>query len=67
MRTAQSWTDEGRAVALAFAFQNLGAQRVISLIHPEKQASLRVAGKLGGTHAGGHDVGGQPALVYEYT
>ncbi|SBW21570.1 GNAT family N-acetyltransferase [Protofrankia symbiont of Coriaria ruscifolia] len=39
-------TEAGAAV-LDFAFTRVGANEVISLIHPDNAASIRVAGKLG--------------------
>ncbi|MBI2423320.1 MAG: GNAT family N-acetyltransferase [Candidatus Hydrogenedentes bacterium] len=62
----QGYATEGGRVALGFAFQNLGVPRVISLIHPDNQPSIRVAEKLEGVLAGEETVGGQGALVYEY-
>ncbi|WP_346434255.1 GNAT family N-acetyltransferase [Candidatus Protofrankia californiensis] len=43
-------TEAGAAV-LEFAFTHVGADEVISLIHPGNAASIRVAGKLGLTDA----------------
>lgn len=38
---------EGARTALAYAFTALGEDRVISLIHPENRASIRVAERIG--------------------
>jgi RimJ/RimL family protein N-acetyltransferase len=41
------YATEGAQTALAYAFTRLGKNRVISLIHPDNQASIRVAERLG--------------------
>ncbi len=41
------YATEGARAALAHAFTILGKDRVISLIHPENRASIRVAEKIG--------------------
>ena len=56
-------TEAGRA-ALAYAFAGLNKDRVISLIHPENQASIRVAERLGETLQGHSDLKGTAYLVY---
>ncbi len=56
-------TEGGRA-ALAFAFEQVGADRVISLIHPENQASIRVAERLGESYCSSTTLNGAEALVY---
>jgi RimJ/RimL family protein N-acetyltransferase len=56
-------TEAGRA-ALAWAFDALGANRVISLIAPANVASIRVAEKLGQRCDERILLGGRPALLY---
>jgi RimJ/RimL family protein N-acetyltransferase len=41
------YATEGARAALAYAFATLNKDRVISLIHPENRASIRVAERLG--------------------
>jgi RimJ/RimL family protein N-acetyltransferase len=43
----QGYATEAARAALAYAFDELGKERIISLIHPDNHASLRVAEKLG--------------------
>jgi RimJ/RimL family protein N-acetyltransferase len=56
-------TEAGRA-ALAYAFTVLEKDRVISLIHPENRASVRVAERLGETLEGRIHHLGREMLVY---
>lgn len=58
-------TEAGRA-ALDFAFAEVKALRVVSLIHLENSASERVARRLGGRQATAIDFLGNPTLVYLY-
>jgi RimJ/RimL family protein N-acetyltransferase len=55
--------EAGRA-ALAYAFTVLNKARVISLIHPENQASIRAAERLGETLQGRTEMVGHERLVY---
>ncbi|MBL7496138.1 GNAT family N-acetyltransferase [Frankia sp. CNm7] len=69
-RWGQGYATEGGAAALEFAFTQLGhpRDRVISIIHPENAASIRVAEKLGLTLAEGPiDRGGDLRNIYEIT
>ncbi|HSS47561.1 MAG TPA: GNAT family N-acetyltransferase [Thermoanaerobaculia bacterium] len=66
---ARQWWGHGYATeaataALAYAFTALKKDRVISLIHPENQASIRVAERLGETLQGRIEMMGQDRLVY---
>jgi RimJ/RimL family protein N-acetyltransferase len=56
-------TEGGRA-ALGWAFETLGAERVLSVIHPENAASIRVAEKLGERLQGTWQVRGIDVVVY---
>ncbi|HEV7506842.1 MAG TPA: GNAT family N-acetyltransferase [Thermoanaerobaculia bacterium] len=58
------YATEGALAALAYAFITLKKDRVISLIHPENQASIRVAERLGETLQGHSDLKGNDYLVY---
>jgi RimJ/RimL family protein N-acetyltransferase len=46
-RWGNGYATEGARAALAHAFTSLGTTRVISLIHPENRASIRVAESIG--------------------
>lgn len=56
-------TEAGRA-SIEWAFQVLGADHVISLIHPDNVASIKVAEKCGETLEGKVDLFGRDVLVY---
>lgn len=43
----RGYATEGGAAGLAYAFETLGVPRVVSIIHPENERSLRVARRLG--------------------
>ena len=64
----QSWgqgnATEGARVALAYVFQQMARDRVISLIRPENAASIRVAEKIGQRLQDRMDFYGGEALVY---
>ena len=55
---------EGARRALAYAFKELDQPHVISLIHPENKASMRVAERLGEKVEGQTEVLGIPVLIY---
>ena len=57
---------EAAQAVLGFAFQHLGAERVISLIRVENAASERVARRLGGRQSTTIDFLGSATLVYSY-
>ncbi|MCI0462083.1 MAG: GNAT family N-acetyltransferase [Gemmataceae bacterium] len=63
----RGYATEGARAALQVAFTQLGQLHVISLIHPDNSASLRVAERLGERLAGSTEVMGKPALVYRIT
>jgi RimJ/RimL family protein N-acetyltransferase len=58
------YATEGARAALAYAFTVLDKDRVISLIHPDNQPSIRVAERLGEKLAGRIDLLGEERLVY---
>jgi RimJ/RimL family protein N-acetyltransferase len=57
-------TEAGRA-ALDWAWSSLDVARIISLIHPENTASVRVAERLGMTRAGETTLRDKPVVVFE--
>jgi RimJ/RimL family protein N-acetyltransferase len=63
----RGYATEAAGAALQFAFTRLGQPQVISLIHPENAASIRVAGRLGERLVESTEVIGRPALVYRIT
>ncbi|MFY9826877.1 MAG: GNAT family N-acetyltransferase [Thermoanaerobaculia bacterium] len=58
------YATEAARAALDYAFTVLKRDRVISLIHPENQSSIRVAERLGETLQGHSDLKGTDYLVY---
>jgi RimJ/RimL family protein N-acetyltransferase len=56
-------TELGQAVR-DHAFGELGMAHLISLIHPDNAASIRVAEKIGSKIEGEHDLNGTPHLIY---
>lgn len=60
----QGLATEGAGAILELAAPNYGQQHVISLIHPDNAASIRVAEKLGETLEGETDLNGTRVLVY---
>jgi RimJ/RimL family protein N-acetyltransferase len=63
----RGYATEGAGRALAHAFTEMGRDRVISLIRPGNQASIRVAERLGETLEGRAMLFGHDALVYGIT
>jgi len=59
----QGYATEGARVALAYVFQQMVRDKVISLIRPENAASVRVAEKIGQRLQDRIDFGGE-TLVY---
>ena len=60
----QGYATEGARVALAYVFQQMARDRVISLIRPQNAASIRVAEKIGQRLQDRMDFYGGEALVY---
>lgn len=60
----KGFATEGARRALAYAFDELGRDHVISLIHPDNAASIGVATKLGETLEGETDLMGLQVQVY---
>ena len=63
----RGYATEAARAALEFAFTRLGQARVISLIHPQNAASIRVALRLGERLVDSTEVLGKPAMVYRIT
>jgi RimJ/RimL family protein N-acetyltransferase len=61
---ARGYATEGARRVLAHAFDDLGRDHVISLIHPDNAASIRVAARIGETLEGHTYLHGHEALVY---
>ena len=63
-RWGRGLATEGGRAALAYAFSQLGADHVISVIRPDNRASIRVAEKLGMTFERHSDLNGHPVVIY---
>ncbi|HYC36380.1 MAG TPA: GNAT family N-acetyltransferase [Usitatibacter sp.] len=61
----QGYASEAAAAALHYAFETLRRDRVISLIRPGNDRSVRVAERIGERLAGETELLGGKALVYE--
>ena len=60
----KGYATEGARRMLDYAFGEMGREHVISLIHPENSASIRVAEKMGEKVEGETEVFGTRVLVY---
>jgi len=60
----KGYATEGARAALRFAFEELDREHVVSLIHPENRASIRVAERLGERLEGQTEILGHPVLIY---
>lgn len=63
-RWGRGYATEGAAAAVDYAWRELGADRLISLIQPANARSIRVAERLGERHDGDVVFNGQLARVY---
>ena len=63
----RGYASEGAQAALDWAFGSLDLDRVISVIHPDNAASIRIARKLGMTHIRDEAIGDVSAPVYGLT
>jgi len=63
----QGYATEAGRVALEFAFTRMNETQVISLIHSDNAASIRVAQRLGERLIGSTEVMGKQASVYQIT
>ncbi len=60
----KGYATEGARRALEYAFAELDKSHVISLIHPENEASKRVARRLGEKEEGETEVMGIPVIIF---
>jgi RimJ/RimL family protein N-acetyltransferase len=60
----KGYATEAAARALQFAFDDLDRNHVISLIHPDNKASIRVAERLGEELEGNTELLGHDILIY---
>jgi RimJ/RimL family protein N-acetyltransferase len=60
----KGYATESARASLRFAFEELGAGRVISLIDPANTRSIKVAERLGEHHDGEWEIDGNPVRVY---
>ncbi|MGB7922526.1 MAG: GNAT family N-acetyltransferase [Pyrinomonadaceae bacterium] len=60
----RGYASEGARRMLDYAFTEMGRDHVISLIHPENRASIKVAEKMGEKVEGEAEVMGVPVLIY---
>jgi RimJ/RimL family protein N-acetyltransferase len=63
----RGYATEGARIALQFAFAQLKQPHVISVIHPENAASIRVAQRLGERLLGPTEIMGKLVTVYRIT
>ena len=63
----RGYATEAARGALDHAFTQMGRTHVISLIHPDNAASIRVAERLGERLQGSTDLTGKTALIYRIT
>ncbi len=62
----KGFATEAGAACIRWAFDDLRAETLISVIHPANAASIKVAGRLGGTFDRTEDLRGQPVSIYRY-
>lgn len=60
----KGYATEGARAALDYAFKEMGREHVISLIHPDNAASIRVAERLGERREGETDLFGTYVHIY---
>jgi RimJ/RimL family protein N-acetyltransferase len=60
----RGFATEAAEAALRFAFDRLDAEHVLSVIHPENAASIRVAERLGERYERSLVIGALPVVVY---
>ena len=66
-RWDNGFATEGAKAAADFAFNEVGADRIISMIQPDNPRSIRVAQKIGETLAESRQFNGQQLEVYAMT
>ncbi|HEX8889604.1 MAG TPA: GNAT family N-acetyltransferase [Pyrinomonadaceae bacterium] len=60
----KGYASEGARHALSHAFTEMGRDHVISLIHPENRASMKVAERMGEKPEGETEILGIPVIIY---
>ena len=60
----KGYATEGGRFLLNYAFDEMGKDHVISVIHPDNKPSIRVAERLGEKLEGETEVDGTPMLIY---
>ncbi|MEN7550764.1 GNAT family N-acetyltransferase [Rapidithrix thailandica] len=60
----KGYATEGAKCALQYAFDEMGKEHVISLIHPDNAASVKVAQRLGESFEQEVEITGIPVMVY---
>ncbi len=63
----KGYATEAGAAAMRWGFETLAADEIVSAIHPDNAASIRVAERLGERHLRGGTLHGRPALIYGIT
>ena len=63
----RGYATEASAAAMRWAFETMGANEVVSAIHPGNAASIRVAERLGERKWRDGTLNGKPALIYGIT
>ena len=61
---SKGYATEAARRALAYAFDELRQEKVISVIHPENAASIRVAERIGERFDRTHPIRGEDRLIY---
>ena len=61
---SKGYASEGARRMLSYAFTEMDRDHVISLIHPENRASIKVAEKMGEKVEGQTEVLGVPVIIY---
>ncbi|CAO5152280.1 putative acetyltransferase protein [Frankia sp. AiPs1] len=63
-RWGEGFATEGGAAAVRYAFTHMDTDQVISIIHPDNTASIRVADKLGMSFLDSTERNGRPRSIY---
>lgn len=64
-RWGQGYAPEGARAAVTYAYDIVGTDQLITIIHPRNDKSIRVAEKLGATMRAQMELRGSPVNVYE--
>ncbi len=63
----KGYATEAGAAAMRWGFETLAVDEIVSAIHPDNAASIRVAKRLGERHLRDGTLNGKPALIYGIT